>query len=165
MGHPNDFHLYIYEGEDITFKGYVTDDDGTAITLIDLKTSAENGDEGMDVFVYDEDVSPSVLVYTETDIDLSVAGADAHWYPTILDSTTTPTGPTTTGWSKSPPGANLAWTLTNVELETGGAQGSGTTTMVGGHRLRIEIHLNRAASVGGDIILRGVVDVAPLSSK
>ena len=164
MSKLNDFRLEVYEGEDWILRGYVEDEDGVAITLAGLATT--NGDAGMDVSVYDEDSDPSLLVYQETGINLSVASADVTWYPTIIDSSTsgTKTGPSTTGWSKSPPGYNLDFKLTNTELQTGGTT-PGVTNLnlpIGGHKYRLEIIVNLLAGI---IVLRGYVHVASLSSK
>jgi hypothetical protein len=156
---PTDFHLRVNEGEPWTFRAYITDDDGASLDLAGLDNT--NGDAGMSVSVYDEDTDPSKLVYQELAVDLT-SGGGGYWFGTMVAGTS-PNNVSTTGWSKSPPGYNFDFTLTNAELLTGGSEAVTTTQPIGGHRYRLEILLHLA---NAEIIaLRGYVDVEPLSSK
>jgi len=153
-----DFNLRVLEGEPWTLRALIVTEDGVIIDEAALKTS---GDAAMNVSVYDEDVDPSLLVYQELAIDISSGGA-SPWTSTIVAGTT-PDNVSTTGWSKSPPGYNFDFTLTNAELLTGGSEAVTTNQPIGGHRYRLEIVL--ILSTDEIIAIRGFVDVQPLSSK
>lgn len=141
--------LVIYESESIKFKAYIVDDDGDAISSTNGSANVQVAD--MDVTVYDESVDSSTFIYQETGIDVT-GGTSTNWQANIIVDT-----PSTTGWGKGAPGWNMDFVMTNTELETG------TSTAIGGHRLRIEIALN--LSSGDDIMLKAYVDVKGLQSK
>jgi len=110
----------------------------------------------MDVYVYDEDDDPSLVVYKEAPAGVG-SGVGGAWEDTIITTTTT-------GWSKSPPGYNLDWRMTDGEFKTGGDNGPGVNLgAIGGHRYRVELTFNLTGGTSF-IVVRGYVDVKGTSS-